>query len=463
MEIVDKRWQLSELAPLEDLVTGVVCAALDACDRHDPVEISVRLTYDAEIRSLNRDWCDQDKPTNVLSFALDADAVPDNCAVPLGDVVVAFETCQRESAEEAKPLANHLSHLVVHGTLHLLSYDHEVAEEAEIMEALERRVLAGLGIPDPYADSVAVTRKMTGLPQNGAPSLPPTERSTGSNGNGAPWWRRLFGNRNGENSVREAIEVLIEEPGPEVAAINADESLLIANILKLHNVTAEDVMVPRADIIAMDENAELHAVADLMSEAAHSRLPVYHEQLDEVVGFVHMKDVLATLRAAPHQRVHELKRDILFAAPSIRVLDLLLEMRAQRTHMAIVVDEFGGVDGLVTIEDLVEEIVGEIEDEHDEDGPNMTLNPDGSILADARTEIEELEEQIGAFVTDEEREESDTLGGVVFLLIDRIPRRSEVVSHDSGVEFEVVDADARRIKRLRVRDLRKAENASKTS
>lgn len=302
---------------------------------------------------------------------------------------------------------------------------------------------------------------MTDLPQNETPNLPRTQ--TPATASGTPWWRRLFGSRNAENSVREAIEVLIEEPGLESAAINADESVLIANILKLHNVTAEDVMVPRVDIIAIDETAELHAVADLMSEAAHSRLPVYQEQLDEVVGFVHMKDVLAALRAAPHQQVRELKREILFAAPSIRVLDLLLEMRAQRTHMAIVVDEFGGVDGLVTIEDLVEEIVGEIEDEHDEEGPNLSRNPDGSILADARAEIEELEEQIGAFVTGEEREEYDTLGGVVFSIIDRVPRRSEVVTHASGVEFEVVDADPRRIKRLRVRDLREPESPPKSS
>jgi len=206
--------------------------------------------------------------------------------------------------------------------------------------------------------------------------------------------------------------------------------------------------------VAIDESAELHTVADLIAREAHSRLPVYREQLDDVVGFVHIKDVLAAMRSSPHLAVRELKREILFAAPSIRVLDLLLEMRAQRTHMAIVVDEFGGVDGLVTIEDLVEEIVGEIEDEHDEEGPSISTNPDGSILADARVEIEELEELIGVFVTDEEREDCDTLGGIVFSLIDRVPRRSEVVTHTSGVEFEVVDADPRRIKRLRVRDLR---------
>jgi CBS domain containing-hemolysin-like protein len=266
--------------------------------------------------------------------------------------------------------------------------------------------------------------------------------------------RDLFLPRADENSVREAIEDLIEEPSSSSASIGADESLLITNILKLHDLTAEDVSIPRADIIAIDENAELHTVADLISREAHSRLPVYREQLDDVVGFVHIKDVLTALRTSPHQAVRELKREILFAAPSIRVLDLLLEMRAQRTHMAIVVDEFGGVDGLVTIEDLVEEIVGEIEDEHDEEGPSITSNPDGSILADARVEIEELEAMIGVFVTDEEREACDTLGGIVFALIDRVPRRSEVVTHTSGVEFEVVDADPRRIKRLRVRDLR---------
>lgn len=288
---------------------------------------------------------------------------------------------------------------------------------------------------------------MTDLPQIDATTPAPE----------AGFWQRLrglFGSRNGEGTVREAIGVLIEEPSTKAAAIGEDESVLIANILKLHDLTAEDVSIPRADIVAIDESAELHSVADLISKESHSRLPVYREQLDDVVGFVHIKDVLAAMRTSPHQPVRDLKREILFAAPSIRVLDLLLEMRAQRTHMAIVVDEFGGVDGLVTIEDLVEEIVGEIEDEHDQEGPSITPNPDGSILVDARVEIEELEALFGSFVTEEERETSDTLGGVVFALIDRVPRRSEVVTHPSGVEFEVVDADPRRIKRLRVRDLR---------
>ena len=297
---------------------------------------------------------------------------------------------------------------------------------------------------------------MTELSRNYKPT--PGAEASGM-GQLANWLRGLFGARNGENSVRETIGELIEDTSAEAAPINADEGALIANILKLHDLTAEDVMIPRADIIATDQECELEALADLMSREAHSRIPVYHSHLDKVVGFVHIKDVLATMRSSPRLAVRELTREILFAAPSIRVLDLLLEMRAQRTHMAIVVDEFGGVDGLVTIEDLVEEIVGEIEDEHDEDGPLITRDPDGSILADARAEIEELESMIGTFVTDEEREENDSLGGVVFSLVDRVPRRSEVVTHSSGVEFVVVDADARRIKRLRGRDQRQSDSA----
>ena len=296
---------------------------------------------------------------------------------------------------------------------------------------------------------------MTEFPQSANQSPDPGTDMAAGGGGIWQWLRGFFGNRNGESSVRETIEGLIEEPAGQAAAINPEESALIANILKLPDLTAEDVMIPRADIVAIDETSALHTVADLIGKEAHSRLPIFRGQLDDVVGFVHIKDVLTAIRTSPHDPVSDLQHDILFAAPSIRVLDLLLEMRAQRTHMAIVVDEFGGVDGLVTIEDLVEEIVGEIEDEHDgEDGPTFARNPDGSILADARVKTEDLEDLIGLFLTDAEREESDTLGGVVFALIDRVPRRSEVVTHSSGVEFEVVDADARRIKLLRVRDQR---------
>lgn len=272
------------------------------------------------------------------------------------------------------------------------------------------------------------------------------------------WLRALVAGRNGEGTVREVIEELIEDVDDDSTQIGAEQGALIVNILKLHELTAEDVMVPRADIVAADIDSGLDDLVDVMAQDAHSRLPVFGKQLDNVVGFVHIKDVLVAVRRTPRVAVGDIVRDILFAAPSIRVLDLLLEMRARRTHMAIVVDEFGGVDGLVTIEDLVEEIVGEIEDEHDTDGPTIIRRPDGSVLADARTEIEELEKLIGKFATDEEREEIDTLGGVVFSLIDRVPRRHEVIAHPSGLEFEIVDADPRRVKRLSVRDLRPVDD-----
>lgn len=268
------------------------------------------------------------------------------------------------------------------------------------------------------------------------------------------WLRLRILHQGGEGSVREVIEELIEDVDDDSEEIGSDEGALIVNILKLHDLTAEDVMVPRAAIVAADMESGLDDLVDIMAQEAHSRLPVYTKQLDNVLGFVHIKDVLVAVRRTPDVPVENIVRDILFAAPSIRVLDLLLEMRARRTHMAIVVDEFGGVDGLVTIEDLVEEIVGEIEDEHDTNGSSIVRRPDGSILADARTEIKEMEDLIGEFASDEERAEIDTLGGIVFKLIDRVPRRNEVIAHPSGLEFEILDADPRRIKRVCVRDLR---------
>lgn len=211
-------------------------------------------------------------------------------------------------------------------------------------------------------------------------------------------------------------------------------------------------MVPRADIVAIESGATLTEIVETITEKGHSRLPVYRETLDDAIGMVHIKDVLAWRDNASAFRLFRVVRPVLFVAPSMRVLELLLEMRVKRTHMALVVDEFGGVDGLVTIEDLVEEIVGEIEDEHDR-GPEDTVlrSQEGSIDADARTHIEVLEKEFGVTLTEEECEEIDTLGGLVFRLIGRIPIRGELIQHPSGLEFEVLEADPRRVRRLRLR------------
>ena len=259
--------------------------------------------------------------------------------------------------------------------------------------------------------------------------------------------------RNGE-SLRETIDEMIEEPpadGPH--PLSAQERVLIGNILKVHDRTAADVMVPRVDIVALDVETSFHEVVKLMVEQGHSRVPVYRETLDNVIGFVHAKDLLGPAAERREIKLPLILRKVLFVAPSVPILDLLVQMRQARTHIAMVADEFGGIDGLVTIEDLIEEIVGEIEDEHDvADEPRLAERADGTLIADARTPIEALEEHQGVRLRPSGgQEEVDTLGGLVSSLAGRVPKRGEVIAHPSGIEFEVLDADPRKIKRLRVR------------
>ncbi len=277
------------------------------------------------------------------------------------------------------------------------------------------------------------------------------------------WGQRLVRPRNGEDSVREAIEELIEESGDDATLLETEERNLLSNILSLRDRTVADVMVPRADISALDVDASVSDLIELMNSEAHSRVPIYQETLDDAIGMIHIKDVMAahSIPAVMDQdkkngdlHLRNIMRDVLFVAPSMQVLELLLEMRVKRIHMALVVDEFGGVDGLLTIEDLVEEIVGEIEDEHDQDeDPQLIIKSDGSIEADARTSIVAFEEKVGFVVSEEEREELDTLGGLVFSLAGRVPVRGELVNHSCGMEIEIIDADPRRIKNIRIRGL----------
>lgn len=267
-----------------------------------------------------------------------------------------------------------------------------------------------------------------------------------------------------EDSIRDVIEELIEERTDESATINSDERLLLQNILRLRNVSAYDVMVPRADIVAVEVNTPLSELIQLISREAHSRMPVYRETLDDVVGIVHIKDVIGyTAKDEPFD-LAKIMRKALFVSPSMRVLDLLLEMRLARLHMAMVVDEYGGIDGLVTIEDLIESIVGDIQDEHDvEQPPGMIDRPDGSMLADARTDVADFEAKVGAVLTEDERSQDiDTLGGLVVFLAGRMPSRGEIIRHPSGIEFEVIDSDPRRVKRLRVRNLPRNVNVPPT-
>jgi magnesium and cobalt transporter len=271
--------------------------------------------------------------------------------------------------------------------------------------------------------------------------------------------RLRMAGRGAEHSVRESIAELVQEAAdapqtPGVAPeLDRQERALIANVLRLRGTTADDVMVPRADIVAIPVDVSLDQALDLIRREGHSRMPVFREQLDEIVGMVHIKDVFAYVGRPEAFQLEAVVRKPLLVAPQVPVLDLLLQMRQARIHLALVVDEYGGIDGLVTIEDLVETITGDIADEHDEvDAPFITERPDGTLDIDARLPIEAFEARFGAILTDEERAtDIDTVGGLIFTLAGRVPPKGEVVTHRSGMEFRVLDADPRRIRRLRAR------------
>tara|TARA_B100000674_G_scaffold3843_3_gene3178 strand:- start:3654 stop:4637 length:984 start_codon:yes stop_codon:yes gene_type:complete len=266
--------------------------------------------------------------------------------------------------------------------------------------------------------------------------------------------------RNGEASLSDTLEELAERTEQDEEPVSLHERSLFENIIALRDMTAEDVMIPRADIVAVAKTIILDDLVEVMVKKAHSRLPVYGDTLDDIAGMVHIKDVLGCVAAGREFSLQSLLRRVLFVSPAIRVLDLLSEMRLSRTHMALVVDEFGGIDGLITIEDLVEEIVGEIDDEHDIDQtPKLIRLSDGCYIADARFEVEDLEEKLSFGLLDEDEDEDiDTLGGLVFSLAGRVPARGELIEHPSGIQFEVLDADPRRIRRLRIHMMRREED-----
>ena len=271
--------------------------------------------------------------------------------------------------------------------------------------------------------------------------------------------RGLFGKR--EANLRESVEALIEQEAPDMQrageaaeALSPHERALLRNVLKLRGATAYDVMLPRADIIAVPAEMDFQQAVEFVQREGHSRYPVYGKELDDILGMVHIKDIIAQLGRSEGFSLRAILRKPLLVVPSVPVLDLLLRMRVERVHMALVIDEYGGIDGLITIEDLVETIVGDIADEHDEVGaPQITERAEGVLELDARTPVEDFEAKLGPVLTEEERgADIDTVGGLVFTLAGRVPARGEIVSHAaSGLEFRVLDADARRIRRLRVR------------
>ena len=290
--------------------------------------------------------------------------------------------------------------------------------------------------------------------------------------------------RRGKSTIRAELTEALEEIGSALpGSFSASERALLQNVLKLRELRVDDVMVPRADIDAVDADDTLADLIVAFRAAGHSRLPVFEDTLDNIIGFVHIKDALQRLtEETPVQRDAEkpglpvkmlssalkkkigtehIARKVLFVPPSMPVQDLLQQMQATRVHMAIVVDEYGGTDGLVSIEDLLESVVGDIEDEHDEDdGPLVRKISEGVYVADARVELMELQQDLGPdFDPGQHIEEVDTLGGLLFNLEGRVPVRGEVITRFKGFEFEVLAADARRIKRVRIVTRKRATRA----
>ena len=266
------------------------------------------------------------------------------------------------------------------------------------------------------------------------------------------WLRSLARRRDGETQLREILEEMIDERGEETVRADPKERAMLLNMLNFGELRVGGVMVPRADIVAVEQSTPLAGVVKAMSAAGHSRLPVFRETLDDIIGMIHVRDLLPFWGTNEPFALSDIVRRFLFVPPSMRVRDLLLQMRVTRIHMAVVVDEFGGSDGVVTIEDLVEEIVGDIQDEHDlEQLPMLVEKPGGIIEADARVTLEQFAAQVEDMVLPQEQEEhAETLGGLVFTLAGRVPARGELITHPAGLQFEVIDADPRRIKRLRI-------------
>jgi len=281
--------------------------------------------------------------------------------------------------------------------------------------------------------------------------------ATRGDDNGSRLWRGmralLFG-EGAETTLRDEIEEAIDEAedSPQLAGdLSPHEREMLRNLLHFGDETAGDIAVTRGDIVAVPSTIAFDDLVRAFAEAEHSRLPVFGESLDEIVGMVHIKDVFAaTVDQSRERSLEALMRTPLFVPESMGVIDLLARMRAERIHLAIVVDEFGGTEGLVTIEDVVEEIVGEIEDEHDVESAGLLTRLDEGVWeADARIELEELAEAVDARLTWEE-DDVDTLGGLVFLLAGHIPACGESVTHPSGWRLEAVDSDPRRILKVRL-------------
>jgi CBS domain containing-hemolysin-like protein len=297
----------------------------------------------------------------------------------------------------------------------------------------------------------------------------PNSLGNGERGeNGSSWFNRLAANLGFSNAdAREIIEnTLAEDDG---TAFTPRERAMLQRVLQFKDLRLEDVMVPRVDIVAIEDTQTMGDLMALFGKAGHSRIPVYSDSLDEPLGMVHVKDLLGWVMkqgtqgngsGAPHLDKVDLSttigesgilRELIFAPASMSALDLLVRMQNRHIHLALIIDEYGGTDGLVSIEDLLEEVVGNIEDEHDATSAPLVAEDEEGFVADARAYVEDVETQIGVKLLAGTDEDFDTIGGLIFSLLGRIPAPGEAIVHPSGVRFEILDSDGRRVKRVRIR------------
>jgi magnesium and cobalt transporter len=267
------------------------------------------------------------------------------------------------------------------------------------------------------------------------------------------WLTRLLVFRQ-DGSLKDALEEIIEEHEEQSEEpLPLEEKRMLHNVLSFGDIKVSDIMTPRTDITAVPSDITLPQLKTHILRHRHTRVPIYKDTFDQMLGFVHVKDLLPMFSGDIGFEIEALMHDLLFVPPSMRILDLLVKMRKSGIHMAIVVDEHGGTDGLVTLEDLFEEIVGDISDEHDSKDEEQTILTAGDRMFDvsARCRIETLEQQLGLnLVTEEKDDEFDTLGGLIFFQLGRVPARGEIIPHVSGIKFEIVDADPRRIHKIRI-------------
>ncbi len=268
-------------------------------------------------------------------------------------------------------------------------------------------------------------------------------------------FEKFFLKKNTENNnLKQSIETVLDSDLKDTEGISKHERLMLLNILKIDGIRSSDIMIPRADIGAVELNDSFEKVLEVFIKEAHSRVPIYEKNLDNIIGMIHIKDLVnyQNQKKTENNFLQNLKREILEIPPSMPVLDLLLKMQLTRLHMGIVIDEYGCTDGLVTIEDVIEEITGEIEDEHDEKNLPMLIKSSlNTFEASARIEIDELQKVTNVeFLNSYDNDDVDTLGGLIFSITGRVPQRGEIIKHSSGTTFEIKDADPMKIKSVKV-------------